>query len=202
MMIELPVLPYEMNALEPYISEKTLSFHYGKHHKAYVQKTNDLINGTEFADKSLKELILISASDTVLTPLFNNAAQSFNHDFYWKSLTPTKQEISFELKQALIKDFGSVEDFKKVFADAAAGQFGSGWAWLVADNKDNLKIITTSNAGTPLTHASLRPLLCLDVWEHAYYLDYQNKRADYLKALIDNSLNWEFALKNFKQKGN
>ena len=200
-MIELPVLPYEMNALEPYISEQTLSFHYGKHHKAYVQKTNDLINGTEFADKSLKELILISASDTVLTPLFNNAAQSFNHDFYWKSLTPTKQDISFELEQALIKDFGSVEDFKKAFADAATGQFGSGWAWLVADNKDNLKIITTSNAGTPLTHASMRPLLCLDVWEHAYYLDYQNKRSDYLKALIDNSLNWEFALKNFKQKG-
>ena len=107
---------------------------------------------------------------------------------------------SFELEQALIKDFGSVEDFKRAFTNAAATQFGSGWAWLVADNKDTLKIITTSNAGTPLTHASLRPLLCLDVWEHAYYLDYQNKRIDYLKSIVDNLLNWDFALENYKKK--
>ncbi len=200
-MIELPDLPYEMNALEPYISERTLSFHYGKHHAAYVQKTNDLIKGTEFADKSLKELILIAASDTVLTPLFNNAAQSFNHDFYWKSLSPTKQQISLKLEQALIRDFGSVEKFKEAFINAATGQFASGWAWLVADNEDRLKIMTTSNAGTPLTHASLRPLLCLDVWEHAYYLDYQNKRLDYLKGLVDNLLNWDFALENYEKKG-
>lgn len=200
-MIELPNLPYEMNALEPYISERTLSFHYGKHHAAYVQKTNDLIKGTEFADKSLKELILIAASDTVLTPLFNNAAQSFNHDFYWKSLTPTKQQISLKLEEALIRDFGSVEKFKEAFINAATGQFASGWAWLVADNEDKLKIMTTSNAGTPLTHASLRPLLCLDVWEHAYYLDYQNKRPDYLKSVVDNLLNWDFALENYEKKG-
>lgn len=200
-MIELPNLPYEMNALEPYISERTMSFHYGKHHAAYVQKTNDLIKGTEFADKSLKELILIAASDTVLTPLFNNAAQSFNHDFYWKSLTPTKQQISLKLEEALIRDFGSVDAFKKAFIEAATGQFASGWAWLVADNEDRLKIMTTSNAGTPLTHASLRPLLCLDVWEHAYYLDYQNKRPDYLKSVVDNLLNWDFALKNYEKKG-
>lgn len=200
-MIELPVLPYEMNALEPYISERTLSFHYGKHHAAYVQKTNDLIQGTEFADKSLKELILIAASDTVLTPLFNNAAQSFNHDFYWKSLTPEKQQISLKLEEALIRDFGSVDAFKKAFVEAATGQFASGWAWLVADNEDRLKIMTTSNAGTPLTHASLRPLLCLDVWEHAYYLDYQNKRPDYLKSVVDNLLNWDFALENYEKKG-
>lgn len=200
-MIELPNLPYEMNALEPYISERTMSFHYGKHHAAYVQKTNDLIKGTEFADKSLKELILIAASDTVLTPLFNNAAQSFNHDFYWKSLTPTKQQISLKLEEALIRDFGSVDAFKKAFIEAATGQFASGWAWLVADNEDRLKIITTSNAGTPLTHASLRPLLCLDVWEHAYYLDYQNKRPDYLKSVVDNLLNWDFALENYEKKG-
>ena len=200
-MIELPDLPYEMNALEPYISERTISFHYGKHHATYVQKTNDLIQGTEFADKSLKELILISASDTVLTPLFNNAAQSFNHDFYWKSLTPEKQQISLKLEEALIRDFGSVDAFKKAFIEAATGQFASGWAWLVADNEDRLKIITTSNAGTPLTHASLRPLLCLDVWEHAYYLDYQNKRPDYLKSVVDNLLNWDFALENYEKKG-
>lgn len=200
-MIELPNLPYEMNALEPYISERTMSFHYGKHHAAYVQKTNDLIKGTEFADKSLKELILIAASDTVLTPLFNNAAQSFNHDFYWKSLTPTKQQISLKLEEALIRDFGSVDAFKKAFIEAATGQFASGWAWLVADNEDRLKIMTTSNAGTPLTHASLRPLLCLDVWEHAYYLDYQNKRPDYLKSVVDNLLNWDFALENYEKKG-
>lgn len=200
-MIELPVLPYEMNALEPHISEQTISFHYGKHHAAYVQKTNDLIQGTEFADKSLKELILIAASDTVLTPLFNNAAQSFNHDFYWKSLTPEKQQISLKLEEALIRDFGSVDAFKKAFVEAATGQFASGWAWLVADNEDRLKIMTTSNAGTPLTHASLRPLLCLDVWEHAYYLDYQNKRPDYLKSVVDNLLNWDFALENYEKKG-
>lgn len=200
-MIELPDLPYEMNALEPYISERTLSFHYGKHHAAYVQKTNDLIKGTEFADKSLKELILIAASDTVLTPLFNNAAQSFNHDFYWKSLSPTKQQISLKLEEALIRDFGSVDNFKKEFVSAATGQFASGWAWLVADKDDKLKIMTTSNAGTPLTHASLRPLLCLDVWEHAYYLDYQNKRPDYLKSVVDNLLNWDFALENYERKG-
>lgn len=200
-MIELPNLPYEMNALEPYISERTMSFHYGKHHAAYVQKTNDLIKGTEFADKSLKELILIAASDTVLTPLFNNAAQSFNHDFYWKSLTPTKQQISLKLEEALIRDFGSVDAFKKAFIEAATGQFASGWAWLVADKDDKLKIMTTSNAGTPLTHTSLRPLLCLDVWEHAYYLDYQNKRPDYLKSVVDNLLNWDFALENYEKKG-
>ena len=200
-MIELPDLPYEMNALEPYISERTLSFHYGKHHATYVQKTNDLIQGTEFADKSLKELILISALDTVLTPLFNNAAQSFNHDFYWKSLTPEKQQISLKLEEALIRDFGSVDAFKKAFIEAATGQFASGWAWLVADNEDRLKIMTTANAGTPLTHASLSPLLCLDVWEHAYYLDYQNKRPDYLKSVVDNLLNWDFALENYQKKG-
>lgn len=200
-MIELPVLPYEMNALEPYISERTMSFHYGKHHATYVQKTNDLIQGTEFADKSLKELILIAASDTVLTPLFNNAAQSFNHDFYWKSLTPVKQQISMKLEEALVRDFGSVDNFKKEFVEAATGQFASGWAWLVADKDDRLKIMTTSNAGTPLTHASLRPLLCLDVWEHAYYLDYQNKRPDYLKSVVDNLLNWDFALENYERKG-
>ena len=200
MAIQLPNLPYEMSALAPYISEETLTYHYGKHHATYVKNTNDLIIGTPLADKNLEEIILTAAADTVLTGLFNNAAQCFNHDFYWKSLTPKKQEIPPELERLLIRDFGSVENFKKDFQKAALGRFASGWAWLVADRENHLSILTTGNAETPLTQPALKPLLCIDVWEHAYYLDYQNRRADYLSAVIEHLLNWAFALDNMKKK--
>ena len=193
MAIQQQKLPYEMNDLEPYISAKTLEFHYGKHYATYVTNANRLLEGKPLADLSLPEIILTAAADTVLTPLFNNAAQCFNHAFYWDSLSPKKQEIPPVLEEALVRDFGSVDAFKKAFHTAALGQFGSGWAWLVADRSNHLKIITTGNAETPLTKPDYRPLLCLDVWEHAYYLDYQNRRADYLTALIDNLLNWEMA---------
>ena len=200
MTIQLPNLPYEMNALAPYISEETLTYHYGKHHAAYVKNTNNLIMGTPLADKNLTEIILTAASDTVLTGVFNNAAQCFNHDFYWKSLTPKKQEMPLELEELLIRDFGSVEAFKKDFHAAAAGRFGSGWAWLVADRDNHLSILTTGNAETPLTRPSVKPLLCIDVWEHAYYLDYQNRRPDYLSAVIEHLLNWNFAFENLNKQ--
>ncbi len=198
MSIQLPNLPYTMNALEPYISEETLTYHYGKHHAAYVKNTNDLINGTDLDNNSLTEIILTAASDTIYTNLFNNAAQSFNHEFFWKSLSPTKTEPSQKLLDRIKTDFGSLEEFKAAFLKLALSQFGSGWAWLVSDNSGVLTIMTTSNAGTPITRSGINPLLCLDVWEHAYYLDYQNRRADYLKAIIDNLLNWEFASQNFQ----
>lgn len=198
MTVQLPDLPYDLSALAPYISEQTLSFHYGKHHAGYVQTTNQLIENSPLQDKSLTDLILISAADTVLTPLFNNAAQCFNHTFYWNSLTPKASKPDESLEKTLIRDFGSIDTFKQNLATAAIKRFGSGWAWLVYSLTDKtLKIVTTANAETPLTQPTLIPLLCLDVWEHAYYLDYQNRRADYLKAIIDNLLNWDFANRNF-----
>lgn len=196
MTLKLPDLPYAKEALEPYLSMNTLSFHHDKHHATYIQNTNNLISGTPLENKSLTDIILTAASDTIYTSLFNNAAQCFNHEFYWNSLTPYDKGIPKDLEQKLIRDFGSVEDFKQKFAAAATGQFGSGWAWLVCDTNKKLSIITTGNAQTPITQPNTRPLLCLDVWEHAYYLDYQNRRADYVKTLIDHLMNWHFAEEN------
>ena len=181
-------LPYEMDALEPHMSKETLSFHYGKHHQTYVNKLNDAIVGTEFEDKDLTTIIQTSSAG-----VFNNAAQIFNHDFFWKSLNPNMTAPSGELKTLLERDFGSVEKFVEDFTAAAVGLFGSGWVWLVFDG-NGLKIVTTSNAGTPITEG-LTPLLTCDVWEHAYYIDYRNVRPDYLKgwwALV----NWDFAASN------
>lgn len=199
-MITLPDLPYDIKALEPYISERTISYHYGKHHATYVKNTNELIAGTELDNKTLKDIILIAAGDTVYTALFNNAAQSFNHDFFWKSLTDKKsnQVIPPQLEARLVADFGSVEAFKTQFKKAASGQFGSGWAWLVSDARGHLSIITTGNADTPITKPDVTPLLCVDVWEHAYYLDYQNLRAKYLDGVVDHLLNWKFAADNLE----
>ena len=196
MTVQLPDLPYATDALAPFISADTLSFHYGKHHAAYVNNTNKLIENTPLADKGLKDIILISAADTVFTAIFNNAAQCFNHEFYWQSLSPKKQEIPEILEKMIVRDFGSVQEFKEAFHQAAAGRFGSGWCWLVFNKEGNLQIITTGNAETPLTKPDLKPLLCVDVWEHAYYLDYQNRRPDYLWAVIDNLMNWRFAAEN------
>ncbi len=195
MAIELPALPYEKNALEPHISENTLNFHYGKHHNAYVVNLNKLIEGTELASLSLEEIIKATAKDTAKAGIFNNAAQIWNHTFYWNSISPNgggapTGSIAAKIDAA----FGSYDEFKTAFAAAAATQFGSGWAWLVLDG-DTLKILKTGNAETPLTQ-NVIPLLTIDVWEHAYYLDYQNLRPKYIETFIDSLINWEFANAN------
>src|SRR5271156_6852522 len=187
--ILLPSLPYGQSALQPVISANTLSFHYGKHHKTYVDTLNKLVTGTEFADMPLEQIIKATADQTDLTPIFNNAAQAWNHAFYWRSLKPKGGgEPPAALKRAMESAFGGVEQCKKELAKAAVEQFGSGWAWLVQEGV-RLKVIKTGNANTPLA-AALKPLLNLDVWEHAYYLDYQNRRVDYANALIDKIVNW------------
>ena len=190
--LALPELPFKEDALEPYISKQTISLHHGKHHKAYVEKTAELVRGTELANLHLTEIIKKTVASPDRTALFNNAAQAWNHTFYWKSLTPggggrPEGEIGRRVDQA----FGSYENFKKEMTNSAMGQFGSGWAWLVADEK-GLRVINTSNADTPVAHGQT-PLLTIDVWEHAYYLDHQNRRADYVNAVIDHLLNWKFA---------
>jgi len=192
----LPPLPYAENALEPIISATTISFHYGKHHRAYLDNTNKLIAGTELADLSLEDLIRAVAGKPDKVAIFNNAAQTWNHTFYWNSLRPNGGgEPPAALKQAIQAAFGDMEKFKQEFANAAVTQFGSGWAWLVRDG-DTLKVVKTGNAETPLV-SGMKPLLTIDVWEHAYYLDYQNRRADYVNAVIEKLLNWEFALANW-----
>ena len=193
--IVLPPLPYAENALEPVISAKTLSFHYGKHHKAYVDNLNKLITGTDYSDLSLEEIIKGTAGRTERAAIFNNAAQIWNHTFYWNSLSPKGGgEPPAALKQKIEASFGSVDAFKKEFAAAAVSQFGSGWAWLVLED-GKLKVVKTANAEDPLTTGK-KPLLTIDVWEHAYYLDYQNRRPDYVNAVLDKLINWEFALQN------
>src|SRR5882757_346066 len=172
----LPKLPYAEDALAPVVSAKTISFHYGKHHKAYVDKLNELIEGTAYAELSLEEIIKKSAKDEKGKAIFNNAAQAWNHDFYWHSMAPKGGAAVGEIKKALEDSFGSVEDFDKAFKAAAVGQFGSGWAWLVAKGG--------------------KPLLVADVWEHAYYLDYQNRRPDHVQAWLDKLANWSFAEQN------
>jgi len=195
MAILLPELPYGKDALAPTISANTLDFHYGKHHRAYVDNLNKLIAGTDLEKKSLEEIIMISAKDSAKAGIFNNAAQIWNHSFYWKSLKAKGGgEPPAALKQKMEASFGSVDACKKEFTAAAATQFGSGWAWLVLDGS-NLKIIKTGNADTPLTK-NMKPLLTMDVWEHAYYLDYQNRRADYISAVLDKLINWGFAADN------
>ena len=190
-----PDLPYALDALDPVISANTLGYHYGKHHKAYADNTAKLVASTPLEGQPLSQLILASAGKPDQAALFNNAAQTWNHSFYWQSLRPRGGgEPPAELRRRLEAAFGGVAGFKKEFANAAMTQFGSGWAWLVADG-DHLKITKTGNADTPLT-AGLKPLLAIDVWEHAYYLDYQNRRADYVNAVLDKLLNWEFALRN------
>jgi Fe-Mn family superoxide dismutase len=180
MKFSLPELPYAHNALEPIITEKTISFHYGKHHLTYVNNLNGLVEGTEFADADLDTIVKKSDG-----PMFNNAAQIWNHNFYFLSLTPIKgSQPSESLTKAINAAFGSLEEFKKQFNQAAISVFGAGWAWLVKDAEGKLSISKESNAGNPITRG-LVPLLTFDVWEHAYYIDYQNRRADYVAALWD-----------------
>lgn len=190
MTFKLPELPYAQNALEPHISANTFSFHYSKHHQAYVTNLNNLIEGTEFEGKTLEEVIKTSSAG-----IFNNAAQVWNHTFYWHSMSPNGGGTpSGALADKINEDFGSFEKFKEEFSAAAATQFGSGWAWLVLDN-GKLKVTKTGNAETPVTQ-DVTPLITIDVWEHAYYLDYQNKRPDYISTFLDKLVNWEFAANN------
>lgn len=193
--LTLPPLPYADNSLAPVISAKTIGFHYGKHHKGYVDNLNKLVTGTEFADLSLEKIIAATAGQTEKTAIFNNAAQIWNHTFYWRSLKVNGGgEPPAALKQKIEASFDSVDACKKELLTAATTQFGSGWAWLVLDS-DKLKVIKTGNAELPLIQG-MKPLLTIDVWEHAYYLDYQNRRADYVNALLDKLINWDFAAEN------
>ena len=191
MAFELPALPYDRTALEPHISAETLDFHHGKHHNTYVQKLNGLIEGTEFAGKSLEDIIKTSSGG-----VFNNAAQIWNHTFYWNSLSPNGGgEPTGAVADAINAAFGSFEAFKTKFNDMAVNNFGSSWTWLVKKADGSLDIVNTSNAATPITEG-LTPLITVDLWEHAYYIDYRNVRPDYLKgfwALV----NWNFANENF-----
>lgn len=194
----LPPLPYAQNALEPVISAQTISFHYGKHHQGYIDNLNKLIAKTELAGLSLEKIITETAGKADKAAIFNNASQAWNHTFYWNSLTPNGGgQPPVVLKTKIEASFGSVDACKKELATAATSQFGSGWAWLVLDG-DKLKVIKTNNADSPLT-AGIKPLLTIDVWEHAYYLDYQNRRADYVNAVLDKLLNWSFAADNLKK---
>jgi superoxide dismutase, Fe-Mn family len=193
--IVLPPLPYAENALEPVLTSKTLSFHYGKHHKAYVDNLNKLITGTDYSDLSLEEIIKATVGQPERAAIFNNAAQIWNHTFYWNSLSPKGGgDPPAALKHKIEASFGSVDAFKKELAAAAVSQFGSGWAWLVLED-GKLKVVKTANAEDPLTTGK-KPLLTIDVWEHAYYLDYQNRRPDYVNAVLDKLINWEFVLQN------
>ncbi|ACU89267.1 superoxide dismutase [Desulfomicrobium baculatum] len=191
----LPFLPYAENALEPVISAKTIGFHYDKHHKGYVDNLKKLVAGTRFADMTLEKIMSETAGKSDNIAIFNNAAQTWNHNFYWQSLRPSGgAELAAVLQKKIEVSFGSLDACKKELAAAAMAQFGSGWAWLVMDS-DMLKVVKTANAEVPMT-MSMKPLLTIDVWEHAYYLDYQNRRADYVKAVLDTLINWEFAAEN------
>ncbi|MGK2949837.1 MAG: superoxide dismutase [Acidimicrobiales bacterium] len=191
MAFTLPSLPYAIDALAPHISQETLEFHHGKHHSSYVEKLNGLVEGKSNDD--LETVIL----DAEPGGVFNNAAQHWNHTFYWSSMAPDGGgEPTGELAEAIAKDFGSFADFKKQLNDAAATHFGSGWAWLVHDGS-KLVVTHTSDADLPLKHGQ-KALLTIDVWEHAYYIDYRNKRPDYVSAFLDNLANWDFAAENLK----
>jgi Fe-Mn family superoxide dismutase len=194
--IQLPPLPWGESALAPHISAETISFHYGKHHKAYVDNTNRMIAGSEHATASLEDIVKATAGKADKKGLFNNSAQVWNHTFYWKSLSPKGGgQPTGKLLDMVKTDFGDFAKFKEELARAAVSQFGSGWAWLVLEG-GKLKIEQTSNAETPLTTATKKPLLTIDVWEHAYYVDYRNRRPDYVTAVLDKLINWEFAAQN------
>lgn len=189
----LPELPYAQDALAPVMSADTLNYHYGKHLQTYLDNVNRMIEGTPFADMKLKDMITKAQG-----ALYNNAAQAFNHIIFFKQLTPTPTTISPLLTQALVARFGSVDEFKSEFSNAAAALFGSGWVWLALDANNVLQIVPEPNAGNPITR-NMRPLMCIDVWEHAYYLDYQNRRGDYIKNFW-NLVNWDYIEKRMQGK--
>ncbi len=187
---ELPELPYELNALEPYLSRETLEFHYGKHHKTYVDNLNKLVAGSPWADATLEDIIAKADGG-----VFNNAAQIWNHTFYWHCLTPESAEPQGDLLKALSKTFGSLDSFKEKFSQSAATNFGAGWTWLVKNN-NHLEIVNSSNADTPLRQG-IQPLLTIDVWEHAYYIDYRNARPKYIENFW-HMVNWDFVAQNLQ----
>lgn len=192
---ELPNLPYAKNALAPHLTEETMEYHHGKHHNAYVVNLNNLLEDHNLKGKNLEEIIIASAEKEDMAGIFNNAAQVWNHTFYWHSMKPKGGgKPSGKLMSKIEEDFGSYEEFTNQFKQAGATQFGSGWVWLVLD-KDKLKIVKTSNAGVPFTKG-LKPLMTCDVWEHAYYIDFRNKRPDYLSVFLEHLVNWDFAEKN------
>jgi len=195
--LNLPPLPYSVNALEPVVSAETLSFHHDKHHAAYVENVNKFIVGTELAGLRLDQIVTATVGNADRASIFNNAAQAWNHSFYWHCLKPKGGgEPPAVLRHEMESAFGSVDACRKELATQAVAQFGSGWAWLVQAGS-HLKVVKTANADTPFAHG-LKPLLAIDVWEHAYYLDYQNRRADHVNALIDKLMNWEFAAANLE----
>jgi superoxide dismutase, Fe-Mn family len=191
----LPALPWGKGALEPVISARTIELHHGKHHRTYVEKLNELVAGTELGQLTLHDVVRRTHADPERIEVFSNAGQALNHAFYWQSLAPKATKPAEEMRQLLDRDLGGYEAFLKEFTCEAAGRFGSGWAWLVVGGGGVLEILTTSNADTPVTRG-LTPLLTVDVWEHAYYLDYQNRRDEHVKAVVEKLLNWEFAAEN------
>lgn len=196
MAFELPPLPYEKNALEPHMSANTFDFHHGKHHNTYVVNLNGLLDGSDLAGKSLEEIIKATAGDAAKAGMFNNAAQVWNHTFFWNSMKPNGGGApSGDLAAKIDEAFGSLDGFKDAFKQAGATQFGSGWAWLVVGDGGKLEVVKTPNAENPMTQGKT-PLLTCDVWEHAYYLDYQNRRPDFLAAFLENLVNWDFAAEN------
>lgn len=195
MAFEQPKLPYSEDALDPHISAKTFSFHYGKHHAAYVANLNKLVAGTPLAEKTLEEVIKETVNDASKKGVFNNAAQAWNHTFFWNSMKPNGGGApTSAIKDKIVKSFGSVEKFNEEFSQKAATLFGSGWTWLV-ESGGKLEIVQTSGAATPITEGK-KPLLVVDVWEHAYYLDYQNRRPDFVKTFLTSLVNWDFANQN------
>lgn len=197
MAFELPALPYAIDALAPHISAETLEFHHGKHHNTYVVNLNKLVEGTDMADKSLEDLVKETAGDASKAGVFNNAAQVWNHTFYWNSMKPNGGgKPSGALAAQIDADFGSYDAFAEAFKTAGATQFGSGWAWLVKTAEGKLEIVKTPNAETPLS-AGVTPLLTMDVWEHAYYVDFRNARPKYMDVFLESLVNWDFAEANF-----
>jgi len=195
-MFELPPLPYDMNALAPHISKETLEYHYGKHHQAYVTNLNNLSKDTPYASMSLEDVIKDSAGKADKAGIFNNAAQVWNHTFYWKSMKPNGGgKPTGKLMTKIEADFGNYEAFREAFKQAATTQFGSGWAWLVQDKDGKLKVTKTANADLPMIHGEKAILTC-DVWEHAYYIDFRNRRPDYVDVFLDHLVNWDFAESN------
>jgi Fe-Mn family superoxide dismutase len=201
MAFQLPPLPYPENAIEPHISARTMQFHHGKHHKKYVDTLNELIAGTELANKPLEDIIRTTAKEKAKTKIFNNAAQHWNHTFFWQCMAPTGTggQPEGDMKKRIERDFGSYESFQREFTEAAEGQFGSGWAWLVEDS-GKLAITTTHDADLPLAHGQ-KALLTCDVWEHAYYLDYQNDRAGFVEVFLAKLANWRFAKDQLSRQG-
>jgi len=191
MSFELPSLPYANDALAPYMSAETLDFHHGKHHQTYVTNLNNLIKDTHLQNSSLEEIVVKSAKETSMAGIFNNAGQHWNHILFWQCMKPNGGgAIPSELEKKLNEDFGSVDKFKEAFIQAGTTQFGSGWAWLAVNN-GKLVVTKSANASNPLVDG-MKPILGCDVWEHSYYIDYRNKRPDYLKAFLDHLVNWEF----------